>query len=1420
MEEQDSSNLDWSGEFNLDDFLPISPGETPRQAPNSSSVPGDPSDPSSHLPPDSLAALNARLSEHGDSSSGSASVPWSSMSKEAREQASDPLSTTQIDIYDKGVGYWVNQGLIKIQAGKQMLRKSPTNSHNSQDIPLTYVPIRASASPVAPHQYHCFFVGQLDFEEGKRSKVSKNEDNQLLSVSYQALSNGKVWWWNDERGVKDKKFIYGSCCRQMGKKTRKGKLTNVEHGFAGKFYSLIRVERAHLEEDTPKTLKNAPFHSIQIASVVTPESYGLVQFWEDIKNEPADKKRSKKDLNKSSQKKKQKKGSKSSPEHQHQLDPDHPIDPDELTQLPPPDNHNPMSSTATMEPTLPQQFFGNPHGVYMPNNNLYTHMPHRNPQQNHQQAIAAAFYHRQRQEHERKRQLYMMEMHPPTMMNNMMMQQPPPMQSIPNLSILNPNGQHSMNPSPNNTSPITNTNPNSNYSGSGSRSDSNSHNSHNSQRSHHSHHSHSDPASPLNSGGSSNNSSDNGINNDPDQTIEGNLLVKGNVIVLGNIHGTLKTSPTAADYAEQFLKEDAENNLIVPGSVVQLNFPSLKLTLKTSEVKGVIMVVSTNPSISAGVNEEAMADGTGAMCAFVGVVPIRVKGKVKAGAELIPSGLEDGCAISSASHLAPLNHQFRCIGVAMESTPSTVIDRTDCESRILCLIHPQSAHHPSASDDDNGTKNHDSSESAPLSSPSSTPQHVVGVKKNKVVPTASIMAEKIELKQFPKTHEDEFEDFPPISAEFSKLELLSRRRPFVIPLAVSLMMGIIAMYDCWGIKEEKLQNLVQKSITDRLATELYEEHKFTRIMTFLSALGTFFYHAMWSNFDMMQIIKNIDSRQALKYSLQHHVFQAASGTLVLLFSAALAAAGIVIKADWNEGTSATDPFYYFSLSSNAVLVLFWVSLLTESLWVTATMRNVCNSIKNDFEARKKFCTFAAPHLKHLQGIEKEGWTITEMRRTITAKPIIFVSCAAMSLFLYNPFFITLIAPSVVVGEKLGFWLGKDTFALYQWADIKRVNTVQSNSTSVKAKFFELQTDSPRRSDNRSENRSSNSEIQPSSASSEVGAIKTDRIKLKFFRGWKSVLLLCFFNAVNYTIITSLQTHNWNSFENCINSTSDEPLSMDTLECYEHVTSGSATWRDIEDEMRSFGFSVKAHDICNANPSIRDSLCNGDCTLSDTLPDGLRVVIPDTCSYIPYDVLKECFRERRFNSTMYIIYHSFAFALFAWAVRSLLVERRMSGADPQGRARRYATKAETFLVTFLPFIMVAHLNASTFDRELSQDYVLNFFGVEEKEGEGVKASLVEQERVGGGGDRWWETVSESSTSQNGGVKRAAKTGGKLWKWKEKMILRNRLIFVASLFAMMTMILVTLTVTYFVVLQFADCQRTFHFPFGSAFNPLLI
>ena len=110
----------------------------------------------------------------------------------------------------------------------------------------------------------------------------------------------------------------------------------------------------------------------------------------------------------------------------------------------------------------------------------------------------------------------------------------------------------------------------------------------------------------------------------------------------------------------------------------------MKLTLNTTaEPSAVLMVVSTNPSISAGVKQSSLEDGTGAMCAFVGVVPIRVKGKVKAGATLIASGLNDGCAIPLTSRLAPMdNLASSTLGVAMEDTPPAALDRVDCEVRV------------------------------------------------------------------------------------------------------------------------------------------------------------------------------------------------------------------------------------------------------------------------------------------------------------------------------------------------------------------------------------------------------------------------------------------------------------------------------------------------------------------------------------------------------------------------------------------------------------------------------------------------------------------------------------------------------------------------------------------------------------------
>ena len=80
MEEQDSTNLDWSGEFSLEDFLPVSPGETPRLNPNSAALQID----SISNNEESMAMMSApaKDNDQGDSSSGTTSVPWSSMSKE------------------------------------------------------------------------------------------------------------------------------------------------------------------------------------------------------------------------------------------------------------------------------------------------------------------------------------------------------------------------------------------------------------------------------------------------------------------------------------------------------------------------------------------------------------------------------------------------------------------------------------------------------------------------------------------------------------------------------------------------------------------------------------------------------------------------------------------------------------------------------------------------------------------------------------------------------------------------------------------------------------------------------------------------------------------------------------------------------------------------------------------------------------------------------------------------------------------------------------------------------------------------------------------------------------------------------------------------------------------------------------------
>uniref|UniRef100_A0A7S2SAN5 Uncharacterized protein n=1 Tax=Mucochytrium quahogii TaxID=96639 RepID=A0A7S2SAN5_9STRA len=146
---------------------------------------------------------------------------------------------------------------------------------------------------------------------------------------------------------------------------------------------------------------------------------------------------------------------------------------------------------------------------------------------------------------------------------------------------------------------------------------------------------------------------------DGDLTVQ-NLHVKGTLTVGNGIRGQLMTPPEAADYAEWFEKLDPEEEICC-GDIVQLRSPEQKITKNTSG-KGPILVVSTNPSVAAGVPHAKKH--LGQLCGFLGQVPVKCKGPIKCGQLLVPSGLNDGCAIvGKAFHSAHVNP----IGTAMES---------------------------------------------------------------------------------------------------------------------------------------------------------------------------------------------------------------------------------------------------------------------------------------------------------------------------------------------------------------------------------------------------------------------------------------------------------------------------------------------------------------------------------------------------------------------------------------------------------------------------------------------------------------------------------------------------------------------------------------------------------------------------------
>ncbi|KAJ8598743.1 hypothetical protein CTAYLR_010089 [Chrysophaeum taylorii] len=143
--------------------------------------------------------------------------------------------------------------------------------------------------------------------------------------------------------------------------------------------------------------------------------------------------------------------------------------------------------------------------------------------------------------------------------------------------------------------------------------------------------------------------------------------VRGNLRVDGKIYGQLATEPFAADYAEWFRWEEDTK-------------------LPPHERAGPVLIVSTKPAVAAGVPTDPALAKKGALVAFLGQVPVRCRGRVNIGDQLVPSGACDGRAASLEERLRTcrgvlLPKRIDNLGVAMEEC-----EADDDDATILCFV--------------------------------------------------------------------------------------------------------------------------------------------------------------------------------------------------------------------------------------------------------------------------------------------------------------------------------------------------------------------------------------------------------------------------------------------------------------------------------------------------------------------------------------------------------------------------------------------------------------------------------------------------------------------------------------------------------------------------------------------------------------
>lgn len=122
----------------------------------------------------------------------------------------------------------------------------------------------------------------------------------------------------------------------------------------------------------------------------------------------------------------------------------------------------------------------------------------------------------------------------------------------------------------------------------------------------------------------------------------------------------------SADYAEWLERLNIDER-IMPGDIVGLK--GGKVTKNTFGVNH-FLVASTNPAILGNMPDSGKEDAY-TMIAFMGQIPVKVRGTVNIGDYILPSGLNDGTGIPVSPETITAEQYESIVGIAWSATPVT-----------------------------------------------------------------------------------------------------------------------------------------------------------------------------------------------------------------------------------------------------------------------------------------------------------------------------------------------------------------------------------------------------------------------------------------------------------------------------------------------------------------------------------------------------------------------------------------------------------------------------------------------------------------------------------------------------------------------------------------------------------------------------